>query len=140
MLRKVRLTTTRLFSLGVLLVYPFSHALAQEKMSVSGYGNVHYMHHDGTAELIGEKDLDHGFIQLREFSLFFDFLVSDRVIASTELEVGDSGNRYTANGFLSSGRDEGRGSILEVINFRLLEFKTKSRVGLKLPFRPVGKT
>lgn len=86
-----------LFFLGLLLVYPFSHALAQEKLSIGGYGNIHYMDHDGTPRQVGEKDLDDGFIQLRGFSLFMDFLISDRVIASTELEVGDSGNSYTAN-------------------------------------------
>ena len=55
------------------------------------------MDHDGTPSTVGNTSLDHGFFQLREFSLFFDFFITDTIIASTEVEAGDNGNIYTSN-------------------------------------------
>ncbi len=79
---------------------------AQERLQVRGYGNAHFMDHAGTPnvmddpntpEVEDDKSLDDGFFQLREFSLFFDFLITDEIIASTEIEAADNGNTYTAN-------------------------------------------
>lgn len=72
-------------------------AFTQEDLYISGYGNVHYMNHDGMPATVGSPPLDNGFFQLREFSLFFDFLITDSIIASTEIEAGDNGNTYTSN-------------------------------------------
>jgi hypothetical protein len=70
---------------------------AEKNMLISGYGNTHYMDHDGAPNLVGERDLNDGFFQLREFSLFLDFPINDWILASTELEAGDNGNQYSAN-------------------------------------------
>ena len=42
---------------------------AGDKMLISGYGNTHYMDHDGVPKMVGKKDLNDGFFQLREFRL-----------------------------------------------------------------------
>ena len=47
--------------------------------------------------LVGEKDPNQGFLQLREFSLFMDFAISEELTVSTEIEAADNGNRFTAN-------------------------------------------
>ena len=70
---------------------------AQDNIRISGYGNMHYMDHDGTAALVGQPPLDNGFFQLREFSLFVDAAITETVVASTEIEAGDNGTVYTAN-------------------------------------------
>ncbi len=70
---------------------------AQSNVRISGYGNMHYMDHDGVARLVGIQDLNNGFFQIREFSLFFDIAITDAVVASTEIEAGDNGTVYTAN-------------------------------------------
>ena len=70
---------------------------AQDTIYISGYGNAHYMDHDGTPSTVGNTSLDHGFFQVREFSLFFDFLITDAIIASTEIEAGDNGGAFTSN-------------------------------------------
>jgi len=70
--------------------------LAQSSIRISGYGNTHFMDHDGTPNFTG-RELDKSFIQLREFSLFFDMAITDAIIASTELEASNNGNDYTAN-------------------------------------------
>ena len=72
-------------------------AFTQDDIYISGYGNVHYMKHDGMPATVGSPPLDNGFFQLREFSLFFDFLITDSIIASTEIEAGDNGNTFTSN-------------------------------------------
>ena len=73
-------------------------AFAQdEQLRISGYGNAHYMDHNGTPRIVGQRDLDDAFLQLREFSLFLDYTVSDRLTISTEIEAGSSGNVFTAN-------------------------------------------
>ncbi len=72
-------------------------ATAQEKLHISGYGNMHYMDHNGLPNQVGKKSLNNGFIQLREFSLFLDFTITDAILASAEIEMGDNGTRYTAN-------------------------------------------
>ncbi|VAX26966.1 hypothetical protein MNBD_NITROSPIRAE01-1699 [hydrothermal vent metagenome] len=79
---------------------------AQERLQVRGYGNTHFMDHAGTPNVMDDPNtpeveddtsLNDGFFQLREFSLFFDFLITDEIIASTEIEAADNGNTYTAN-------------------------------------------
>ncbi len=70
---------------------------AQGNIRISGYGNVHYMDHDGTAAFVGRPRLDDSFFQIREFSLFFDVAITDAIVASTEVEAGNNGTTYTAN-------------------------------------------
>lgn len=60
---------------------------AQSKIHISGYGNTHYMDHNGMPVFVGKRDMNNGFFQIREFSLFFDIAITDRIIASTELEA-----------------------------------------------------
>ena len=67
--------------LPVILVLAASALRAQdERFQISGYGNVHYMDHDGLPRLVGVKDPNNLFFQLREFSLFMDFNVAPRVL------------------------------------------------------------
>ena len=68
-----------------------------ERFNISGYGNIHYMDHNGLPRLVGEKDPNDLFFQLREFSLFMDFSLTDELVVSTELEAGDNGTLFTAN-------------------------------------------
>ena len=82
---------------GFLLIGTATIGNAQPKLHISGYGNMHYMDHDGVPNFVGQKSLDDGFFQIREFSLFIDFAITDAILASTELEAGNNGNRYTAN-------------------------------------------
>ncbi len=70
---------------------------AQGNVRISGYGNMHYMNHDGVARFVGSQDLNNGFFQLREFSLFIDVAITDAIVASTEIEAADNGTAYTAN-------------------------------------------
>lgn len=70
---------------------------AQQRLHISGYGNMHYMNHSGMPRFVDAPDLNNGFFQIREFSLFFDFAITDAIFASTELEAGDNGHRYVAN-------------------------------------------
>lgn len=58
---------------------------------------MHYMNHNGMPQFVNAADLNNGFFQIREFSLFFDFAITDAIFASTELEAGDNGHRYVAN-------------------------------------------
>lgn len=92
-----RLKIWRLLFSGVFLLGTWTVGTAQEKLNISGYGNMHYMDHSGMPRFVAQKDLNNGFFQLREFSLFMDFAITDAVLASMELEAGDNGNRYTAN-------------------------------------------
>ena len=55
------------------------------------------MDHDGTPVFVGQRSLNDGFFQIREFSLFFDVAITDMIVASTELEASDNGSGYTAN-------------------------------------------
>ncbi len=79
------------------LVGSAASVTAQQRMHISGYGNMHYMNHSGMPRFVDAPDLNNGFFQIREFTLFFDFAITDAIIASTELEAGDNGSRYTAN-------------------------------------------
>lgn len=84
--------------MGVGLALCMSTAVeAQGNVRISGYGNMHYMNHDGVALFVGKQDLNNGFFQLREFSLFIDVAITDAVVASTEIEAADNGTVYTAN-------------------------------------------
>ena len=94
---KYYLRTLQVLLLSIFIFATVSDGTAQEKFRLSGYGNMHLMAHDGMPKFVGQKHLDDSFFQLREFSLFFDFALTDEIIASTELEAGDNGNRYTAN-------------------------------------------
>ncbi len=86
-----------MFSAVLLLVALSSGAVAQGSVRIGGYGNMHYMDHDGVPKLVGQQPLDNGFFQIREFSLFFDVAITDAIVASTEVEAGDNGTSYTAN-------------------------------------------
>ncbi len=97
MLRELRLLIGGFVFIFVTFFVILQSSLAEEKLQVSGYGNTHYMDHSGTADFVGKNSLNNGFFQIREFSLFLDFTLTDTIIASTELEAGDSGNLYTAN-------------------------------------------
>ena len=68
----------------------------EQKFFISGYGNVHYMDHRGLPGLADSNPND-SFLGLREFSLFMDFPINDMLIASAEIEMGDSGNTFTSN-------------------------------------------
>ena len=83
--------------LGLFLLGTATVGNAQSKIHISGYGNVHYMDHDGMPVFVGKKNMNNGFFQIREFSLFFDIAITDKIIASTELEASNNGNAYTAN-------------------------------------------
>ena len=82
---------------GIFLFMTTAVGNTQDKLLISGYGNMHYMDHDGVPRFVGQKDLNNSFFQIREFSLFLDFAITDAVLASTELEAGDNGSRYTSN-------------------------------------------
>lgn len=88
---------TRALLLPLLLAAGVQPAVGQDRLRISGYGNAHFMNHDGTPTLVGSTPMDRSFVQLREFSLYFDFAITDRMLASVEFEAGDNGNRYTAN-------------------------------------------
>jgi len=76
------------------------------RLNLSGYFNGHYMNHNGTANLQDSKinvigghveNLDEPLMQLREFSLFADVLLTDNLIFSSEVELGDSGRKLRGN-------------------------------------------
>ena len=70
---------------------------AQERFHISGYGNAHSMDHHGLPRLVGRDDPNDLFFQLREFSLFLDFEVSEGILASVEIEAGDNAETFTPN-------------------------------------------
>ena len=57
-----------------------------EKIHLSGYGNFHAMDHGGLPRLVGKDNPNDLFFQMREFSLFFDFDLTEGIIASLELQ------------------------------------------------------
>ncbi|MBL4576589.1 MAG: hypothetical protein JKY51_10940 [Opitutaceae bacterium] len=59
------------------------------RLHVSGYGNVHYMDHSGVPRIVGKSDLNEGFFQAREFSLFLDYQMSTNVVVSTEISAAN---------------------------------------------------
>lgn len=78
--------------LGTLLMWSGSagaEGLA-DRLHLSGYGNLHSMDHDGLPRLVGKDDPNDLFFQLREFSLFFDFDISDGILASLEMQAVDN--------------------------------------------------
>ncbi len=101
--RNSRLISLVLFFVAATFLAAASSANAQERLQVRGYGNTHFMDHSGAPDLVDDPTsmvpnvLDDGFFQMREFSLFFDFFITDEIIASTEIEAADNGNEYTAN-------------------------------------------
>lgn len=64
---------------------------------LSGYGNVHSMDHGGLPRLVGKDNPNDLFFQLREFSLFFDFDITDGVTTSLELESGLNASKLFIN-------------------------------------------
>ncbi len=73
------------------------------EISWGGYGNMHWMDMEGMPlflDAVGgsaEPDLNSPFIQLREFSIFLEAPLSERLVASAEIEAGDNGGRFTLN-------------------------------------------
>ena len=59
----------------------------EDRLRISGYGNAHAMDHAGVARTVGKDDPNDLFFQIREFSLFFDFDVSEGIIASLEMQA-----------------------------------------------------
>ncbi len=55
------------------------------RLFLSGYMNAHYMDHDGVARLIG-KDINRPIKQIREISLFVDYIANDVLSFSGEVE------------------------------------------------------
>jgi len=89
---------------SMIMVAGASSGFAAEKFHISGYGNAHYMDPSGMPSLLEVDDAtqtaenpNDGIMQMREFSLFFDFIVSDGVIASVEMEAGNNGTALTPN-------------------------------------------
>lgn len=97
MSQKVKNLSMSIFLFYAGLIGSAASVNAQQRLHISGYGNMHYMNHSGMPRFVDAPDLNNGFFQIREFSLFFDFAITDAIIASTELEAGDNGSRYTAN-------------------------------------------
>ncbi len=93
----VRFLCVTMTLLNILLLATATVGYGQQKLHISGYGNVHFMDHDGVADFLGQPPLDDGFFQIREFSLFFDFAITDAIIASIELEAGNNGHDFTSN-------------------------------------------
>ena len=58
-----------------------------DRIHLSGYGNFHSMDHGGLPRLVGRDNPNDLFFQMREFSLFFDFDITDGIIASLELQA-----------------------------------------------------
>jgi hypothetical protein len=87
----------RLCAVSILLSVCNSASGQDDKLQISGYGNLHYMEHSGLAKLDAAPDPNGGTFQMREFTLFMDFQISDDLVASTELEAGNNGNEYSAN-------------------------------------------
>lgn len=97
MLREIKQLIGGFVFVSVTFFVMLQTSVAQERIHVSGYGNTHYMDHSGTPNFKGEDSLNNGFFQIREFSLFVDFTLTDMIIASTEIEAGENGDEYTAN-------------------------------------------
>jgi hypothetical protein len=70
---------------------------SEPKIYVSGYGNVHYMHPHGMPATVELPNSNNSILQLREFTFFVDAAVSETVVASTELEIGNNGSVVSAN-------------------------------------------
>ena len=83
------------------LVHPEGAPDLWDNFNVSGYINGHYMNHDGVPRLRTNKakldNLDGGFAQLRELSLFLDLSVIDTGTLSAEIEFADDFGNVDAN-------------------------------------------
>ncbi len=66
------------------------------ELNWSGYGNAHYMKMKGGPEL-AEMDLSDSQIQLREFTLFLDVVISDTLTISSEIEMARNGSVVSLN-------------------------------------------
>ncbi len=71
--------------------------LAQGNLNISGYGNAHVMGVSGMPETVEQNSLRNTTMQIREFTLYFDFTITDRIIASVELESGRNAKIYESN-------------------------------------------
>ncbi len=101
--------STKRIMLGIILSSMITGAAASlgfaaEKFHISGYGNAHYMDPSGMPTLLDVNDAtsptenpNDGIMQIREFSLFFDFNVSEGVLASVEMEAGSNASTFTPN-------------------------------------------
>ena len=69
------------------------------RLNISGYVNGHYMKHSGTPKLLNARvnDLDNGLWQLREASLYIDGVVTNNLLISSEIELGDNVNSLNMN-------------------------------------------
>ncbi len=65
-----------------------------EKIHLSGYGNFHSMDHSGLPRLVGRDNPNDAFFQMREFSLFFDFDLTEGIIASLELQAVSNATKF----------------------------------------------
>ncbi|MFQ5596863.1 MAG: hypothetical protein ACE5GK_02320 [Nitrospiria bacterium] len=89
---------------SMIIIGSVSVCLAEGRFHLSGYGNAHMMDHNGLPKLldrddpsIAKHDPNDTFLQIREFSLFFDFSVTDGVLASVEIEAGKDASAFTPN-------------------------------------------
>lgn len=69
-----------------------------------GYGNLHWMDMEGMPLFLdapvggsAEPDLNNPTIQLREFTIFLESPLSERLVASAEIEAGDNGDTFSLN-------------------------------------------
>jgi len=92
-----------IYILSIAMVGTAQICSAEEKFQISGYGNAHMMKHDGLPKLLdptsglAKDDPNDAFIQIREFSLFFDFPVAEGILASVEIEAGNDASTLTPN-------------------------------------------
>ncbi len=82
------------------------------------------MKHDGVARFVGKKDLNNALWQVRETSLFIDFVMTDYLTFSTELELADSFgkagfNYYYADLDINEALDAWDGDEYGTVKFRI---------------------
>ncbi len=82
---------------GALLLSMNLSLTAQGNLNISGYGNAHIMGAKGTAKVVDQNSLGNTAMQIREFTLYFDFTITDRIIASVEFEAGRNAKVYESN-------------------------------------------
>lgn len=88
--------TSSLALLPGLLALVLAPPAAAAELFWSGYGNVHYMDMDGMPRLAA-SNMDDGVLQLREFSLFLDAAVDEKLLLSAELEGSMAGSAVQMN-------------------------------------------
>ncbi len=99
----MRIPRAWLVSAAVLALVAMLGTRARAEITWGGYGNMHWMDMEGMPlflDAVGgsaEPDLNNPLFQLREFSIFLEAPLSERLVASAEIEVGDNGNTFTLN-------------------------------------------